>query len=60
MWFWAKYLDCKHKDLHFGVASDLREAPGEDKEETKEVNLESIRDLNRLGLKGLILTLAPT
>ena len=46
---WAKYLNCNHKDMNFGEASELREAPAEDKEETKEVNLESIRHLKKQG-----------
>ena len=46
---WAKYLDCKHKDLNFGEASELREAAEEDKDESKEVHVESIRNLKQVG-----------
>ena len=54
---WANYIDLKHKDLNFGEASVLTKA--EDAEEdTKEVDLETIRHLKMLCLKGLILTWA--
>ena len=49
---WSKYLDCKHKDLKFGETSDLREEPEEDKEDTKEVSLEGIRHLKKVGSEG--------
>ena len=49
---WAKYLNCKYKDLNFGVDSELREAPGESQEDLKEVCLVSIRDLKKVGSEG--------
>ena len=49
---WAKYLDCKHKDLNFAEASELREAPEEDQEDTKEVNLQSLRVLKKVVSEG--------
>ena len=49
---WAKYLDCKYTDLNSAEASELIEAPEEDKEETKEVKLESIRVLTKVVSEG--------
>ena len=45
MWLGQSTSTANHKDLNFGEASELREAAEEDKEESKEVNLESLRDL---------------
>ena len=56
---WAKYLDCKYTDLNFAEASELIEAPEEDKEETKEVNLEGIKNLRKVVSEGPDPDLAP-
>ena len=56
---WAKYLDCKYTDLNFAEASELIEAPEEDKEETKEVNLEGIRNLRKVVSEGADPDLVP-
>ena len=49
---WAKYLDNKHKDLNFGETTGLKEEPEVDKEEAKEINLEGIRSLKKVGSEG--------
>ena len=56
---WATYLDCKYTDLNFADASELKEAPAEDQEETKEVNLEGIRSLRKVVPAGPVPDLVP-
>ena len=56
---WATYLDCKYTDLNFAEASELKEAPEDDQEETKEVNLEGIRVLRKVVSEGPVPDLVP-